>query len=179
MADLYKKLRGITNLLFQIGKSGPQMKNNSGTIEFKNNGDSAFANVSVLTPTLDDHAATKNYVDTQSIGTDFTRIIRFTINTTAAQSSNDTVPSNSRVLRTRVEITTPYSAGATIEVGNSSGSNIFMTTNDVDPETAGAYEIEDDISSAGTTEDIDVAIGNTPGAGAGVVSIEFVAVPGT
>lgn len=40
---LIQNLRGIIGNIFQIGKSGPNIKNNSGVIEFRNNADNDFA----------------------------------------------------------------------------------------------------------------------------------------
>lgn len=40
---LIQNLRGIIGDIFQIGKSGPNIKNNSGVIEFKNNADNDYA----------------------------------------------------------------------------------------------------------------------------------------
>jgi hypothetical protein len=64
-------IRAIFGSILQLGKGGPNIKNNAGTVEFKNNADSAFVNASVLTPTANQHAANKAYVDAltgQNIG---------------------------------------------------------------------------------------------------------------
>lgn len=46
----WSKLRGTVETLFQLGIGGPQIKSSSGSIEARNNGDSAFAIVRVADP---------------------------------------------------------------------------------------------------------------------------------
>jgi hypothetical protein len=66
VANTFKKFIGIIDNVFQLGLSGPKLKNNSGAIEARDAADTVFANVSVATPTVGDHAATKSYVDSTS-----------------------------------------------------------------------------------------------------------------
>jgi len=47
----------------QLGKAGFRLKINGTDIEAKDAADSALVNISVLTPTTANHAATKAYVD--------------------------------------------------------------------------------------------------------------------
>jgi hypothetical protein len=58
--SLYSKVRGTFETLFQLGKGGPQLKNNSGTVLFRNSADSAYANVGAATVQLDGGALIKN-----------------------------------------------------------------------------------------------------------------------
>jgi hypothetical protein len=43
--SILARLTGTFQTVFQIGKAGPKIKNNSGTIEARNSGDSAYANI--------------------------------------------------------------------------------------------------------------------------------------
>jgi len=45
--SLWKKIRGTVESYFQLGIGGPTLKNNSGNIEARNSGDSAFVPVRV------------------------------------------------------------------------------------------------------------------------------------
>lgn len=60
----------------QYGKAGGNIKFDSGAFAFRNNADSAYVNVSVLTPTEGDHAATKQYVDSVATGLDVKNSVR-------------------------------------------------------------------------------------------------------
>jgi len=58
-----RKIIGTIENIFQLGLGGPNWKNNSGIIEARDAGDTAFAIVRGLTPSNDNDLATKNYVD--------------------------------------------------------------------------------------------------------------------
>jgi len=59
------KIRGTVENIFQLGKGGPNWKNNGGIIEARNNADSAFAVVRGDTPSAANDLTTKTYVDGQ------------------------------------------------------------------------------------------------------------------
>lgn len=63
MGDVFNYgLLGIgTNV--RLGKGGPRLKDSSGTIQARNNADDALARLQVATPTADDDAVNKSYVD--------------------------------------------------------------------------------------------------------------------
>lgn len=61
--SLYTKVRGTIESIFQIGLSGPQIKDNAGVIEAKNAADSGFVIVRGAAPVGENDFATKNYVD--------------------------------------------------------------------------------------------------------------------
>ena len=45
--SVYSKVRGTFETLFQLGKSGPQLKNNSGAVEFRNSTDAGYVSIGV------------------------------------------------------------------------------------------------------------------------------------
>lgn len=98
------------------------------------------------------------------------RKIRFVVGTAAIDSSEKT-PANSRVSSTRFEVTTPYNGGATIAIGNAADTDAYMETGDLDPQTAGAYEVEDDIDSGVEDEVSFTPTGAT--SGAGIVTVTY------
>jgi len=59
-------LTGTSEGTFQIDNdnSGPKLKNDSGDLQVRNSGDSAFLNIEVLDPTTAQHAVTKTYLET-------------------------------------------------------------------------------------------------------------------
>jgi hypothetical protein len=58
--SLYSKVRGTFETLFQLGKGGPQLKNSSGAVQFRNSADSAFASIAPRAVQLDGGAIIKN-----------------------------------------------------------------------------------------------------------------------
>jgi len=77
-----------TSTKFQIdsANSGPQLKNSSGVMQVRDSGDAAFAKLSVLTPTADENAATKAYVDGRA--TVLTKVLTGTTDATAGNTVN-------------------------------------------------------------------------------------------
>ncbi len=63
-ADIFKNLRGIIGYLFQLGKDGPNLKNNSGVIEFKSADDLSFVKVRAAAPEGDHDVVTMKYFTT-------------------------------------------------------------------------------------------------------------------
>jgi hypothetical protein len=57
------KIRGTFETLFQIGKGGPQVKDNAGSIDARNSADAAYVNVRGADPAIADDLVTKRYGD--------------------------------------------------------------------------------------------------------------------
>ena len=57
------KIGGTFSALFQVGKSGPQIKNNAGVIEHRNAADAAFVIARGADPVGADDLTTKRYAD--------------------------------------------------------------------------------------------------------------------
>jgi len=104
------------------------------------------------------------------------RVVRYTIDNSAQQDSNFSIPANARVLDTIVEITTEYSGGATITVGNSSSPALLQGTTDNAPQQTGVpnrFSVEQDTDWGGSPLPVRTTIAGSPGAGAGVVTVIF------
>lgn len=101
------------------------------------------------------------------------RVVRYVIDNTAAQDSTTSIPANARVLRASVEITTPYSAGATISVGNTSTADLIIATTDNDALTANTYQVDQNTDWGSSATVVRTTVAGTPAAGAGVVTVEF------
>jgi len=100
------------------------------------------------------------------------RVIRITMDNSASQDTTFTIPANAIVTYCAVEISTPYSGGATISVGEITDADSLMTTGDNVAQTEDTYIIEQDTvwSALGAVR---VTIAGTPAAGAGVLIIKF------
>lgn len=100
------------------------------------------------------------------------RTIRFAIGTAATTDSVTAIPAGSIVSRCQVSITTPYSAGATIEVGDTGGTvNLYMASSQNDPQLANLYGLAQDTTGVAAT--VRATIGGAPAAGAGFVSLWY------
>lgn len=71
MSNDYKKVKGTTETSFQVGKSGPIVKNSSGVVELRNSADNAYAVTRGATPVATNDLTTKGYVDAISIVVSF------------------------------------------------------------------------------------------------------------
>jgi len=105
------------------------------------------------------------------------RSIRYAIaNAPASQDSANQLPVGAIVLRAEVIVTTPFSGGATISVGQVGFLTAFMATADNFATVANQYEVPQDSTPPVLPGVIRTTIGGAPAAGAGFVRIEF-AVP--
>lgn len=257
--SLWAKVRGTIETIFQIGLSGPQIKNNSGNVDVRNSADTGYVIVRGGTPVGDNDLTTKSYVDQISkpipatlqfngnntlptnsateqwyvvtttgpnatigqllwddgsatgtvtvmpalngrvigiqsafVGGTITfladslymwdtsswfnvsgsavsgalRMIRLPVATAAATSSATQIPANAVIQTAILEVTTPYSAGATISLGISGTATLFMLTTDNLPQASGLYKVDQDTSVGGSAAALLVTIGATPAAGA-------------
>lgn len=266
---LWSKIRGTIETLFQLGLGGPQIKNNSGSVDVRNSGDTGYVNLRVAPPVGDNDAATKQYVDTISrpsvVSVQFNgsnalpnnssteqyyivttsganatigqilwddgnnsgtvtvltavegrsvftsqafnggtvtllansyyvwdtgssswlleanpqiagaiREVRMPITNAASQSSATQIPANAYIQSVLLNITTPYSAGATISVGQTGSAALLMGTGDNLATVAGRYSIdEEDIAWGASALSVLVTVSGAPSAGAGDVVVEY------
>ena len=101
--------------------------------------------------------------------------IDFAIGTAATTTSATLLSTGAIVLRADVTITTPYSPGATIEVGQAGSLNLFQDTPDNVPTVADFYSAPQR-TAAVTATSVVATIGGAPAAGAGFVTVQY-AVP--
>ena len=99
------------------------------------------------------------------------REIRYVIDNSATQDSTTATPVSNRVTYCALEVTTPYSGGATIQVGDTGTANKFMGTGDNNPQAAATYVVEQDTVTIASV--IRTAVGGAPAAGAGIVVVRF------
>lgn len=99
--------------------------------------------------------------------------IAIPIGTAASYLSTNWVNSGFTMLRVKVTITTPYSVGATIQIGQPFQHNYFQdsTAGDINPQAVNTYTKEIALPTAQGV--VGVYIGGSPGAGAGNVVFEW------
>lgn len=176
--SLWSKLRGTTETILQIGLGGPQWNNNAGNIEARNAANSSFVIGRGATPVAANDWATKAYVDSGATVEDGgIQTIRFAITTAAAQNSVTVIPSAALITDCYISIVTPYSAGATITVGNATSPAQLMATTDNLATAAGVYSQGDTDTLWTGPNTVLVTIAGSPSAGAGFVVVKYVQAP--
>lgn len=170
--SVWSKIRGTMETIFQLGIGGPQLKNNGGVIEARDNADGAMVKVRCLDPVGATDAATKNYVDTGTLG-GATREVRYALGTTAAQSSTTVIPANAVVTKAQIEITTPYSSGGTLSLGQTGSTSLLMATTDLNSQANGIYEVSLDVAWGASALAALVTVGGAPAAGVGVAIVHY------
>jgi hypothetical protein len=169
----FQDLLGTFQAFFHIGGSaGPRLKDNSGALESRNAADNAFVVHRVADPVGADDAVTKRALDAATASA-ASGAIRIPIGTTNVVSSSS-LPSGSIQTRCKLDVTTPYPAGTTIQVGISGQPSLFMPSTANDPTTVGLDEESLDASFVGAASQVQVTFGGAPTSGAGFVIVEWV-----
>ncbi len=101
------------------------------------------------------------------------RAIDYTIDNSASQDSTSSIPANALILEANLEITTAFSAGATISIGNTTTADLFQLTTDNNPQTTGTYSKEQRTSVGASASVIRTTVGGSPAAGAGIVTVKY------
>jgi hypothetical protein len=101
------------------------------------------------------------------------REIRTAITNAAAQNSATLIPANAIVLDAQLDIVTPYSAGATISVGQAGSVSLLQLTTDNLATVAGLYEVEQDTAWGAAALAVLVTVTGAPAAGAGFVVVRY------
>jgi hypothetical protein len=102
-----------------------------------------------------------------------TYMIRLPITNAASQSSATSILANAIIYDARLDITTPYSAGATISLGITGTVALFMATGDNTPQLANLYQNMQDTSVGAAPLPLLVTIAGAPAAGAGFAIVIY------
>lgn len=175
--SVFAKIRGTSEQFFSalFGALRTQWKNNSGAWEARNDADAAFILVRGATPVGANDLTTKAYVDSATgTGADVLEI-RFAL-AQATASSATSIPIGAIVIDTEIDVTTPYSVGATISIGQTGSVSEFMATGDNNPQAAALYQTHQDTSAA-STNPVLATVGGAPAAGVAQVIVRYVVTP--
>lgn len=125
-------------------------------------------------------AAWHIYSRNDHVWTDMTPIagvqrIEFAIGANAAYASTASIPAGYKVDRCDVQITTPYSATATITVGSDSSASLLQATTSNNPQAAETYSFEQNTTwvATGASSTVRVALGGTHTDGVGSVIVWY------
>lgn len=99
-----------------------------------------------------------------------------TIGTGATQNLGDVLPPGARVQKVKLNVTTAYSGGATIEIRDD-GPTTYMSTTENNPQKGGVPNLfiseQAGDTIAGGTRQLQAIIGGAPGAGAANVVVQY------
>ena len=121
-------------------------------------------------------AQTSSWLKVGDVGgvTGAIRTIRFIVDNSASQDSDTSIPANARVFDCNFEVTTAYSGGATVAIGNSTTANLIMLATENNAQKAGrTYAKEQDTGWGGSDLPVRVTVTGSPAAGAGVVVVKY------
>lgn len=175
---------------FRIGGPTPFSANgllldnvsSAGTLQlFKSDG-STRAKLQVATPTVNEDAATKQYVDSAAGTTSCEQVLSMTLafGTAGTQTSTFLLPTGTQVTKVQVVVATPFNGTApTVTVGFTAALTAFMTTPDNNLKVAGSYTKEQYATmSAGSPSGVILTyVADTSSAGAATVLVWFVQAP--
>lgn len=91
-------------------------------------------------------------------------------------SSATILPAGALILRAYLEVTTPYSPGTTITLGQTGAPAEFMGAADSNPQAAAIYEVPQLTTAAGA-HPLLVTVAGAPAAGAAVAVVEYAPSP--
>lgn len=168
-------LLGTMSLFFVIGglAAGVRLKANSGALDVRNAGDTGYAAVRVATPSGDQDAATKGYVDGLLAPIGPIRVNFAYDNTTP--TSTAVIPAGSVISRVDVVVQTAFNdPTATVAVGYSGATSAWMSGSQSTPAFADDYQNQ--TAQSAPLSDHAVLVTVTPGSasqGSGYALVYF------
>jgi len=100
-------------------------------------------------------------------------VIRYAIGTGATQDSVTLLPAGAVVLNAILEEQTPYSLGATIQIGQAGSLSLLQATTDNNPQVTALYSVPQVTSWGGVARVVRTTVGGAPVAGAGFVTVVY------
>jgi len=170
---IWEKLRGTIESIFQIGLSGPQIKNNAGLFEMRNDTDAAFVVTRGATPVGVNDYTTKAYVDT------CVKEIQFTFGIAATTDSLTSILIGSQIITAQVEVVTPFSGGATVELGNGTVANLIQddTDNHLQSPAGNIFSVEQNTDWGIASAPIRATVSGGPIVGSAIATVRYVETP--
>lgn len=152
LGDWLPKLRGTMSSLFQLGKAGPNIRNNGGAIEARNNANSAFALLRALDPVAANDLVTLGYFNANNAAAVDVAVATMPL-AQVTKISTASLPNNAQIVATVLVVTTAYD-GVTptfniIRTGDATKNP--LGTPDSDLATIGTYGSYDMVTNWGST----------------------------
>jgi hypothetical protein len=140
--SFFSKIRGTIESLFSIGIDGPQIKNNAGIIEFRDDTDAAFVIARGLAPVGDNDLVTKKYHDDNNASANGLTIVKMPL-ALATKVSTAAIPNNAIISWAVLDVTTAYdTASPTFEIERTGDATVVVHgTSDSNLKKIGQYEV--------------------------------------
>ena len=178
MGKVKEFLKGTLSSTFQLA-AGIILATAGGVLQVFGPDGETPANIAAADPTDDSHLVTKGYADS-NYGTlpGSVRELVFDIGTTNSNSTAE-LPTGAVVQSVDVVVSTAYSAGASLKVGNVGDDDEFVDASDAVPLTAvGTYSYNLRSGARVSAQQVLASIGGTPSQGAGKVYVTY-SIPAT
>lgn len=101
------------------------------------------------------------------------QVIDYAIGITTPEPSATIIPANAIVLRAMVTITTPYTPGSSISVGQTGSVSLLQTTSNNFPGVAGSYDAPQRTAWGAVALPVVTTVNGAPVVGAGFVTVEY------
>ncbi len=173
--SFFKKLAGTIETLFAFGIGGPQLKNNAAVLESRNATDTGFVKHRGADAVAGNDFVTYQQLPAGGIPGPVTEI-RTAIALAATTDSVTLIPANARVISAEFEIVTPYSALATVSIGQAGSLSLLQTTAQNNPQglAGDIFAVFQDTAWGGSALVVRTTIAGAPAAGAGVTIVRYV-----
>jgi hypothetical protein len=170
----FSKLRGTFETLFQLGKGGPNLKNNAGIIEHRNNADAAFVIARALDPVAANDLVTLGYFNANNAAAQGVNVAKMPL-LLATKVSTAAIPNSATVVATFLDITTAYDAGATWLIRRTGDAGkVLHGVADNDAAVIGTYDVPQaldwGVTGAGT---VTATLAGVPTVGAAMIYIFY------
>jgi hypothetical protein len=103
--------------------------------------------------------------------------VKFAIGIDATQTSATIIPANATIVDAELDISTPYDAGTTIEVGSATSLALLQSTTDNVATSTGLYAVHQDTPWGAAGSKVTVTVAGAPAAGAGACIVRYVETP--
>ena len=173
--SFFSKLRGTMESIFQIGKAGPNIKNNSGVVEIRDTNDSAFAILRASgSPVGDNDLITKLYFENNNAAANGVTMAKMPLST-SSKTSTTVLPDNAIIRDCWLDIETAYDGGTTIKIERDGDATVvLMDTNDNNPVKVNTYHVPQ-VQDWGSTGNgfLKATVTGTPAAGAATIYVAY------
>lgn len=149
--SFWSKIRGTYETLFQIGKAGPQLKNNGGIIEHRNAADSAYVITRGLDPVGNNDLVTLSYFNANNAAALDLALVKMPL-AFATKVSTATIPNNAIIRFAIIDVTTAYDGTTpTFAIKRTGDATVApAAAGDTDLTTVGTYEVPQILSWGAT-----------------------------
>lgn len=179
MGKVKQFIKGTLSATFQLAAS-IILGTSGGVLQVLGADGTTPANVAAADPTDDSHLVTKGYADANyGAVPGAVRELVFDIGTDATSSSTAELPTGAIVQSVHVDVTTAYSAGAGIKVGNVGDDDEFVDAAASITLTAlGTYGVTLRSGARVSAQQVQASISGSPSQGAGKVYVTY-SIPAT